>query len=386
MSAGGHATRWSWRLTILSALLYVLAFNLTFFIQELFLVLPKAFTPGLRPTLFHNDHHWEGQNALASLFQGTGALATFLIGSTCALLLRRGAGKSAGMRLFLFWMAYSGIFMALPQVAIGAISDQSDLGMAMMYFGLGPAARTAAALIALAAIPPIAIRLGRLLLAQIGGADHAASARSRNLFVFQAATLPALLALPLIVLFRIPREWIEVLLVPVVVTVIGLTWMQASAWRAGGNVSNGAPAAGSLAWPLTAVVCLLLIFQIVLRPGIHFYLGSQEYKQQYRQKLDLMEKEEQVVEMAPWFGKTGLSDTTERELPRYLRREYGQSLFDAGSLKAADLRYLGRFPDGTGAIYFWRMGDGSKAPFAYITVSASGDEVLGWGNKRPPAP
>jgi len=38
---------WNWKLTSASALIYTLAFNLIFFIQELFLVLPKAFTPGL---------------------------------------------------------------------------------------------------------------------------------------------------------------------------------------------------------------------------------------------------------------------------------------------------------------------------------------------------
>jgi hypothetical protein len=62
------AMPWNWKLTINSALLYALAFNLTFFIQELFLVLPKALTPGLRPTLFHNNHSWEGENPLANLF------------------------------------------------------------------------------------------------------------------------------------------------------------------------------------------------------------------------------------------------------------------------------------------------------------------------------
>ncbi|GAF94781.1 unnamed protein product, partial [marine sediment metagenome] len=41
-SGDAHAA-WNWRLTALSTLLYVLAFNLTFFLQELFLVLPKAF-------------------------------------------------------------------------------------------------------------------------------------------------------------------------------------------------------------------------------------------------------------------------------------------------------------------------------------------------------
>src|SRR5262245_25411231 len=66
------ASPWEWNLTLRSALLYVLAFNLTFFIQELFLVLPKALTPGLHPTLFHNNHQWEGVHPLANLFQGTG--------------------------------------------------------------------------------------------------------------------------------------------------------------------------------------------------------------------------------------------------------------------------------------------------------------------------
>lgn len=170
-------SRWNLRLTFLSTLLYVLAFNLTFFIQELFLVLPKAFTPGLRPTLFHNDHHWDGQNPLAGLFQGTGALATLIAGCVCARLLRRGAGRTVTTRLFLFWMAYSGIFMALPQVVIGAISDQSDLGMAMVYFGLAPVTRIIAALVAMAAIPMIALRLGSLLPNQSADAADAGSAK-----------------------------------------------------------------------------------------------------------------------------------------------------------------------------------------------------------------
>jgi hypothetical protein len=86
---------WDWQLTITSVLLYALAFNLIFFIQELFLVLPKALTPGLRPILFHNNHCWEGQNPLASLFQGTGALAIFICAFFCALLLKFRPPRSA---------------------------------------------------------------------------------------------------------------------------------------------------------------------------------------------------------------------------------------------------------------------------------------------------
>lgn len=70
----------NWRLCLSSALFYTLAFNLIFFIQELFLVLPKAFTPNIVPVLFHNNHDWTGENPLARLFQGTGAVAIFLIG------------------------------------------------------------------------------------------------------------------------------------------------------------------------------------------------------------------------------------------------------------------------------------------------------------------
>ncbi|WP_207231519.1 MULTISPECIES: hypothetical protein [unclassified Duganella] len=259
------------KLTVMSTLMYVLAFNLTFFIQELFLVLPKALTPGLQPTLFHNNHIWKGANPLASLFQGTGALATLVSGGVCAMLLGCGRGWPLAQRLFLFWMAYSGVFMALPQVVIGALSDQSDIGMAMRYFGLGTTSKTCAALAALALIPLAAVWLGSLLLGRLGGPALSASTRERQQFVCGAATLPALLALPLIILFRLPREWIEVLLVPAVVSVVGVVWIQAGAWRAGGKAAGDNPVAGSLAPPLAAVLSLLLIFQVLLRPGIRFY-------------------------------------------------------------------------------------------------------------------
>lgn len=268
------ARPWSWELTIASALLYVLAFNLTFFIQELFLVLPKALTPGLRPTLFHNNHGWEGDNPLASLFQGTGALGILVSGAACSLLLRRGAGRTTDARLFLIWMAYCGFFMALPQVVMGALSSGSDVGMAMDYLRLGATAKTMAALAALATIPPTALWLTRHLLSLASDPAQIDSARARTRFVFQVATLPALIAFPLILPFRVPRETIEVVIVPAVVTVVGIVWIQAGAWRAGGAKAGGGSGVGSIAYPLGAVVLLLLAFQLLLRPGIRFYLET----------------------------------------------------------------------------------------------------------------
>jgi hypothetical protein len=265
------AKPWNWKLPVTSALLYTLAFNSIFFIQELFLVLPKALTPGLRPTLFHNNHTWQGDNPLASLFQGTGALATFLTATTCAVLLRRGWGRSPTIRLFLIWMTYNGFFQSLPQVVVGAINPGNDVGMAMDYFGFSTLAKTGAALVALAAIPVIGLWLARPLLSLAEEPADVASAGARTRFIFQVATLPALAAIVLIIPFRVPRELVEVVVVPVVVTIAGIAWIQAGAWRVSGVEAQGEPGTISVAHPLIAVLILLLAFQLLLRPGVHFY-------------------------------------------------------------------------------------------------------------------
>ena len=262
---------WDWRLVSLSTLLYTLAFNLMFFVQELFLVLPKAFTPGLQPTLFHNNHLWEGEHPLASLFQGTGALATFLLGLIGLLLLRRGVGHSLAMRLFLVWFAYCGVFMALPQVVVGTLSGGSDIGMAMEYFHLGANTKTIVALLALALVPLFAREFSRHLLGLASESAQLAKAGARSRFVFQVATWPALLALLLILPFRVPREWLEVVFLPLVVFVAGMPWIQSGAWRLRDVASRALSRAFTLAYPLAAAVVLLLVFQLVLRPGIRFF-------------------------------------------------------------------------------------------------------------------
>ena len=265
------AADWDWRLIALSTLLYTLAFNLVFFVQELFLVLPKAFTPGLRPTLFHNNHLWQGEHPLASLFQGTGVLATFLLGSIGLLLLRWGAGRSLAARLLLVWVAYCGVFMALLQVVVGALSSGSDVGMAMEYFQLGANAKAISALLALAIIPFFAREFSRQLLGLASQPAQLASAGARSRFVFQVATLPALLAMVLILPFRVPREWLEVVFLPLAVFIAGMPLIQSGAWRLRDVVPSALSTRFSLAHPLAAAVVLLLVFQLVLRPGIRFF-------------------------------------------------------------------------------------------------------------------
>jgi hypothetical protein len=262
---------WNWKLSIGSALLYTLAFNLVFFIQELFLVVPKAFTPGLRPTLFHNNHNWEGGSPLVGLLQGTGALATFLTATVCVGLLRRGWGRSSTSRLFLIWMAYNGYFSSLPQVVVGAFVPANDVGMAMTYFGISPALKTAAAMVALVAMPLLGVWLTRPLLSVAEDPGEIATGTARTGFVFRVATGPAVAAIALIIPFRVPRNWIEVVMVPVVVTFIGIVWMQATAWLLRDVDARGDSRNMSVARLAGAAVALLLMFQLVLRPGIRFY-------------------------------------------------------------------------------------------------------------------
>jgi hypothetical protein len=222
----------------------------------------------------HNNHSWEGDNPLAALFQGTGALAIFLSGIVCALLLRRVLHRgtsSSTIRLFLIWMTYNGFLQSLPQVIIGAVEPQNDVGMAMNYLRFGASAKTAAAFAALAAIPIVALWLIRPLLTLAPEPAQIADARTRTRFLFQAATLPGLMAILLIVPFRVPRHWIEVAMVPLVVTIIGIAWIQAGAWgvRAAKLERNlGDP---SIAYPFGAVLLLFLVFELLLRPGVRFY-------------------------------------------------------------------------------------------------------------------
>jgi hypothetical protein len=113
------------------------------------------------------------------------------------------------------------------------------------------------------------------------------------------------------------------------------------------------------------------------------HLHSDEYKKAVEERLTEMEREEQVIEEAAWIGKTGLPEEWERQLPQYLRREFGESLFDENSLKAADLEYVGAFPEREGSTHYWRVPyQGRTDVFAYVEDFENG--AFGWGDKASP--
>jgi hypothetical protein len=130
----------------------------------------------------------------------------------------------------------------------------------------------------------------------------------------------------------------------------------------------------------SAVVGLLALIGAIATLLVLLFLWK------FRQRKKLMDREETTIENAEWFGTTGLDEDTERELPRYLRREFGESLFDDGSLKAADLRYVGVFTEDGQQVHYWHVRyKGDDQIFAYVEVAPTGDTCTGWGNREPPA-
>jgi len=250
-----------------STLAVVLAFNLTFFIQELMLVIPKALTPGLEPTLFHNNHGWRGTHPIQELLQGSGALATLCSGALFTAWLARCAPRGFAVRMLVFWMALLGFLAALPQFVIGAIIPQNDVGRAMTALHFTPAARNFAATLAIACMALACWRLTPYLLS-FGATD--ANRRERLATAWRAAVAPGLLAIPLIVPFRIPNAAIEVLLPPVVDLAVAAAGITAAAcWCRPAPVD--APRPQSVAALLLAACALLALFQLVLRRGVDFF-------------------------------------------------------------------------------------------------------------------
>lgn len=250
------------RLFVHSTLLAVLAFNLVFFVQELFLVLPKALVPGLNPTLFHNNHDWAGSEPIAELLQGTGALAILIVALALLIRLRR-AGGGATPRLLLVWIAFSGFYQALPQVVIGAFVPFNDVGRAMTWLGMSGNAKLIAAAIAVLAMLLAGRALAPLFL---GFAPEGKAGRT----IFLVATLPALVAIPLILPFRVPGSIDQVALVPVIMNVAGVLFVQLGAIRSRPG-PGPATALSPVVWTLATLVIVLAVFQIVLRPGIDFF-------------------------------------------------------------------------------------------------------------------
>jgi hypothetical protein len=239
-----------------------LAFNLTFSWQELWLVIPKALTPGLHPVLFHNDHDWTGSAPIAELLQGSGGVATFISGLGFAYSLTRLRNASGSSRLFCFWMAFQGLYQALTQLAVGTILPGNDVGRALAYLNVGQAGRMALLLVAVAAMASTALTLARLFPNENGGSSLPYATAPGVLLT--SAILGVLLVIP----FRLPRNLIEAALIPLIVNVIGAGWTVLAMAILPGGASR--PVRAAIAGPALSLVAVLIVFQLTLRRGLSF--------------------------------------------------------------------------------------------------------------------
>lgn len=141
------------------------------------------------------------------------------------------------------------------------------------------------------------------------------------------------------------------------------------------------------------LVLLLILIGVALYFGRRLLFDSAfkaaQHHPDVKARMQLLDEsyraEQTVIEAADWFGRTGLSEADERELPKYLRREFGELLLEEGSLKASDLRYLGAFDEYEATVHYWQVPSSDGEPtYAYIEVRP-GMTMMGWGNRRPPA-
>ena len=259
LPAGAGAKSVNRRGLAASTLLCALAFSLTFFIQEVGLVVPKALVPGLDPILYHNDHDWRGDAPVAELLQGGGAIATLLSGLAFLWLAGRIGPDRPAWRLFAFWMAFQGLFQALSQAAVGSLIAGNDVGRALTYMGIGPLARLALLPLAVIGLFAAGRALARRYPLVTGRPDRATA-----LALLATLALATLLTIP----FRVPREPVEVVLIPLVVHVVGLGWLTLG--LATTTAAQPPPGAAGLAIPAAALAAVLAFFQLVLRPGVAF--------------------------------------------------------------------------------------------------------------------
>jgi hypothetical protein len=177
---------------------------------------------------------------------------------------RRWHGGGATLRLGLAWFAVNGLFQSLPQLVIGAFLPANDVARALIWLGFGQTGRTLAAVLAIVAMA----WAGRALVP----AFRAFAPELRPVpLVLRLVTLPGLAAIPLIWLFRVPGGAQQVVLVPVLMIVSGLIFVSLGALWARPPARSPDTGFRSPLRAAAALAILLLLFQVVLRPGIPFF-------------------------------------------------------------------------------------------------------------------
>ena len=252
-----------------SAFLYALAYNLIFFVQELFLTLGKR-ALGLKTFLYHNNHTWEGEHSMSGLMQGSGALAIFLVGLICLVIFRFVSNSRSEWKLFVLWLAFHGLIQSIPQIIAAALDPGTDVGEALAgYFNLSPFLLTVLAGVSTLLTALVSIWFCRPLLGFISKGHHLNNPRIKLNYIRSIAVGGALLGSVLVVPFRIPP--MSQAITPFIVFVFSIpwTWSAAPTSRAIAHTPNRINE--KILWgPIVLLALLLIFFQLVLAPGVEF--------------------------------------------------------------------------------------------------------------------
>lgn len=256
----------SWPLIINSAVLYALAFNLIFFIQELFLTLGKKWL-GLKAFLYHNNHDWEGSHPMERLAQGYGAVAILITGIICLVIARRMKTSVHWLHLFFLWMSFQGFAQSIPQFITANSAPDTDTGQAFTYLGIGDTAGIIITIAGIIAMLVIGASYSRYLLQLAPTTEQTDKPAKRFGYIFKIAVAASLIGIVLIIPFRI-MPWSRAF-APIGVTLISIPMVFANAWKvtAINPIGNDVNRKIFLV-PIVILVIVLLLFQLILAKGV----------------------------------------------------------------------------------------------------------------------
>lgn len=263
----GNSTHF--KVLINSGVLYAIAFNLIFFLQELFLVLGKK-ALGLKAYLFHNNHSWDGVHEKTALMQGAGALAILVIGILGLIVFYMIRNSNSSLKLFFLWFSFQGLLQSVLQLIVVVFEPRSDVGQTLVsYYLIDLSVLELLSFAGMVSTVIISICFSRYLLAfappEINLDDSVAKLR----FIRFIAVGSALLGFVFIIPFRVPP--INQIISPILLIIISIPWIwSAASWvkprHSFSNKLNDKINAG----PILTLIAMLLLFRFVLAPGIAF--------------------------------------------------------------------------------------------------------------------
>lgn len=252
-----------------SAVFFALAFNIIFFLQEVFLVLGKK-ALGLQSFLYHNNHTWVGEHPMASLMQGSGALGIFLIGLLCLAIFQFIRNSGSIWKLFLFWMAFHGLIQSIPQVIIGYLNPGTDVGQALVgYLKLSEPLLISLSIVSAIAMALLCIWFSKLLLEFAPVDADLNHPKVKLKYIRYIAVGAAIIGSIFVVPFRILPMGQAV--TPFIVSAFSIPWIWAASARSRPirHVPNSINE--KVAWsPVLLLLLLLIFFRWVLVPGVEF--------------------------------------------------------------------------------------------------------------------